>query len=184
MLDFANLKCIVAQSLIAGLAMGVVLFVLQWRGWPLAAALASTNFVLFAMPHSPPARARSAVGGHVIALAAGYFAALLPHSTAMGVVAVSTVAVGLAFFGMQISDTEHPPAAGTALAAVLEGFAWRNVAAIVVGAVLLVLIQWGLKAYLVNLESWGGRPALRFLGETRLRRRFRRTPDGSLDAFA
>ncbi|MGC9399044.1 MAG: HPP family protein [Anaerolineae bacterium] len=63
--DPAQLKPLVFQSLIAGLVIGVVLLALQWCGWPLASALASTNFVLFALPHSLAARPRNAIGGHL-----------------------------------------------------------------------------------------------------------------------
>ncbi|MGC9399045.1 MAG: HPP family protein [Anaerolineae bacterium] len=84
---------------------------------------------------------------------AGYLSALLPHPTPSTSTLIAALGVGLAFFGMQLTDTEHPPAAGTALTAALEGFAWRTVAATVVGAVLLVLIQQLLKPYLSNLAG-------------------------------
>ena len=57
------LRRVLLQTLVATTSMVIGLFFLRWWGWPVATALASTNFVLFAMPHTPPARPRSAFGG-------------------------------------------------------------------------------------------------------------------------
>jgi CBS-domain-containing membrane protein len=143
------------QTLVATGTMAIVLYLLRWQGWPLATALASTNFVLFALPHSPPARPRSAVGGHLIALISGVACSYLPHSSTSGLVFTYAVAVGLAFFGMLVTDTEHPPAAGTALSAAMTGLSWELIAATLIGAAMLVLVQYLLKTRLFDLESWG-----------------------------
>jgi CBS-domain-containing membrane protein len=145
----------IVQTLVATGTMAIVLYLLRWRGWPLATALASTNFVLFALPHSPPARPRSVLGGHMIALLSGVACSYLPHTSGTGAVFTYALAVGLSFFGMLVTDTEHPPAAGTALSAVTVGLAWELIAATLIGAALLLLIQYLLKTRLFNLESWG-----------------------------
>ena len=146
---------VILQTLVATTSMMIGLFILRWWGWPVATALASTNFVLFAMPHSPPARPRSAFGGHLIALLAGLTCALIPHTTRLITTLVYALAVGMAFFGMLVTDTEHPPAAGTALSAVMIGWSWPFIGSTLVGAALLVLIQYVFKTRLFDLESWG-----------------------------
>ncbi len=74
------LRRVLLQTLVATTSMVIGLFFLRWWGWPVATALASTNFVLFAMPHTPPARPRSAFGGHLVALLAGLVCTLIPPS--------------------------------------------------------------------------------------------------------
>lgn len=150
------LRRVLVQTLVATTSMVIGLFFLRWWGWPVATALASTNFVLFAMPHSPPARVRSAFGGHLIALVVGLACALIPHtSSRLSVTLVYALAVGLAFFGMLVTDTEHPPAAGTALSAAMVGWSWPFIGSTLVGAALLVFIQYIFKTQLFDLESWG-----------------------------
>lgn len=153
---------VLLQTLVATVSMMIGLFFLRWWGWPVATALASTNFVLFAMPHSPPARPRSAFGGHLIALLAGLACAYIPHASRFSTILVYALSVGLAFFGMLVTDTEHPPAAGTALSAVMIGWSWPFIGATLVGAALLILVQYVLKTRLFNLESWGSASASLF----------------------
>jgi CBS-domain-containing membrane protein len=156
---------VLLQTFVATISMMIGLFFLRWWGWPVATALASTNFVLFAMPHSPPARPRSAFGGHLIALLVGLVCAGLPHPSRFSIILVDALAVGLAFFGMLVTDTEHPPAAGTALSAAMIGWSWPFIGATLLGAGLLILFQCVLKTYLFDLESWGSASASLFPDE-------------------
>ena len=102
----------------------------------IVAAIASTAFVLFISPESASARTSHAVGGHAWAVAVGSLLAL---------------GVGLTMFWMAMTNTEHPPAAGTALAIVAHGFEWELVL-FVAGAVLfMVAVHRLLRRHLLDL---------------------------------
>lgn len=94
-------------------------------------AIASTAFILFVSPHRPAAAPRRVLGGHGWAIAiAGTFTLLAARVLGEGweevlpgaftVVAAGTV--GVAILVMAITNTEHAPAAGTALAVAANGF--------------------------------------------------------------
>ena len=112
----------------------------------LISAMASTAFVLFIYPHSTQAGPRHAIGGHSIAIAAASpFAAFAEGVAGGGFLeggsllfgAYAAAAVGAAILLMALAGAEHPPAAGTALAIVVHGFAW-DLAAFIATAVLLM----------------------------------------------
>ena len=90
----------------------------------IVAAIASTAFLLFIMPHSRPSRPRNALGGHAVALGVGVLFALFGDTetgretvrgTAFYFALFAAGSVGLSMFLMAATNTEHPPAAGTAL---------------------------------------------------------------------
>jgi hypothetical protein len=61
------------------------------------------------------------------------------------------LAVGCSIFVMAISNTEHPPAAGTALGMVIAGFSWRLGLGALIGVSILSLIQRLLRPWLIDL---------------------------------
>ena len=63
----------------------------------------------------------------------------------------AALSVGLSIFLMVITDTEHPPAAGTALGLVIPGWSWSAVVFIMSSAVILSLLRIALRRKLVNL---------------------------------
>ena len=63
----------------------------------------------------------------------------------------AAAAVGLSIFVMVVIDTEHPPAAGTALGLVTEGLKWDPVIAVVAGTLVLAVAHHFLKKYLRDL---------------------------------
>jgi hypothetical protein len=52
---------------------------------------------------------------------------------------------------MAITNTEHPPAAGTALGVVIAGFSVRVVLGVIIGVMILVSIHRVLRPYLRDL---------------------------------
>jgi CBS domain-containing membrane protein len=126
----------------------------------IVAAIASTAFILFISPFSASARPRSVFGGHLIAvlvsipltwIADGTFG----HSVSSAVPYVfglyAALGVGLTMFLMASTNTEHPPAAGTALAVVAHGFDWRLVLFLVLAIGILVAIQRAFRHRFINL---------------------------------
>lgn len=87
----------------------------------LVASVGSTAFVLFATPHHKESGARNVVGSHVIAGLIGSAVAAVPTSAGLEPLKWGA-AVGAVIFAMVATDTEHPPAAGTALAFSIQGW--------------------------------------------------------------
>lgn len=126
----------------------------------IVAAIASTAFILFISPFSTAARPRSVIGSHLIAVVVSTPLALIAEST-FGL-SVSTavpyvfglyaaVGVGLTMFLMASTNTEHPPAAGTALAVVAHGFDWDLVLFMAIAVAILVVIQRAFRHRFINL---------------------------------
>ena len=123
-------------------------------------AVASTAFTVFVVPNSVAASPRRVIGGHAVAVVAGsLFAALTWIPDVSSAVegsrylrdAIAALSVGLGIFGMVVTDTEHPPAAGTALGLVVHGWSWSAVVFIMVSAVSLTVIRLALRPKLINL---------------------------------
>ena len=107
----------------------------------LAVGLASSAVIIFVHPHSKGAALRHLVGGHAIGLAVGMaISVVLYHSDWFGldytvshwiVDIVAASALGIVIVLMCVTDTEHPPAAATAV-----GFAWEGLEPMVIGLVI------------------------------------------------
>lgn len=81
------------------------------------ASMGASAFLLFAVPHSPMAQPWPLMGGHVLSAAIGVLSAgALP-----GPEIATAVAVALSIFVMHWLRCLHPPAAATAMIAVLGG---------------------------------------------------------------
>jgi CBS-domain-containing membrane protein len=63
----------------------------------------------------------------------------------------AALGVGLSMFLMAATNTEHPPAAGTALAIVAHGFDWGLMLFIGTAVLILILIQRALRSRLIDL---------------------------------
>ncbi len=122
--------------------------------------IASTAFIVFAIPHSVAAQTRRVVGGHIVGVLAG--AAFVGFAAIPGLdgavdqsrliwALVACGAVGLGTFVMVVTDTEHPPAAATCLALALGGWSWSSVAFILIGAACFSIIRLFLRRRLINL---------------------------------
>ena len=148
----------------AGLAtvamLALLLFIDSLSHAALAAGLGSSVIILFVYPTTPTATTRSLVGGHALALLLGSAFALLLFASPVESFLEDlspvrnlslAVSVGLLILAMAITDTEHPPAAGTVL-----GMATRpwelETASIIIGAVLLLAaIKYFLRSHLRDL---------------------------------
>ena len=120
----------------------------------LVAAIASTAFILFIGPHSTTAHPRRSIGGHLVAAGAasvvGFFAEYLTGAQFTGDFSLlfgfyAALAVGVAMLLMALTDTEHAPAAGTALAIVAHGLDWQLVVFLMTVVLLLAAVHALLK---------------------------------------
>ena len=123
------------------------------------AAIASTAFILFISPWSISAQPRHVIGGHFIALAVATPLALLANPDLEGWAGTSrflfaiyaAVGVSTSMFLMAATDTEHPPAAGTALALVGHGFSWDLLIFVATAVLIMVSIHQFLRRHLTDL---------------------------------
>lgn len=137
----------IIQSLMAAIALFIIVFVLGKERVVVISAMGATSFIVFAMPKAVSARTRNVVGGHLVGLASGavfYFAAL-PYFVGY------PLAVGLAVFLMVALDLEHPPSAGTALAVVVNEVSFDVFVAIVISAIVLSQCRYYLRNHLKDL---------------------------------
>ena len=124
------------------------------------AAIGSTSFVLFVTPHSLSASPRHVIGGHLVALLVGSAFAVF-SGTPVGQNLLTQIplvldveaalAVALSIFLMAATDTEHAPAAGTALGVVVHGFGWGLILFVVSSAIMLSFVHTMLRPRLRDL---------------------------------
>ena len=148
----------------AGLATGAMLVILllvdSLSDAALAAGLGSSVIILFVHPSSPAARPRAVIGGHGLAFLMGLVGAGVLFVGPVGdflnshqVMFAFSLALGVGglILLMAVTNTEHPPAAGTVLGVSMEAWdPWRL--AIIIGAVLLLaLLKWALHRHLHDL---------------------------------
>ena len=156
-----NPRAFVVQSLLAALVAAVILYFVEvLTHAAIVAALGSSVFVVFAIPRSGTAEPRRLIGGHVVAVAVGAFCYFLVLEGVLGELAttlefvpwlVGALAIGLAIFVMTVTNTEHPPAAGTALGIVAHGWTHETVIFILACVVCLALFRKLLGRHLVDL---------------------------------
>lgn len=154
-------KSYILQSLFAVLALAIILYFVEvLTHAAVVAALGSTAFIVFAMPHSITARPRRLVGGHIVGLLSGTFCHYVFLVGPLGkmvmgreflTLSVYALAVGLAIFLMAITNTEHPPAAGTALGIVAHQWSSPVVVFILLAVIGLAIVRWLLRGYLRDL---------------------------------
>jgi uncharacterized oligopeptide transporter (OPT) family protein len=125
------------------------------------AAVASTAFVLFISHHSSSATPRHALGGHFAALivASGLSVAVGSEirERLIGDMPVlfafyAALGVGITMLAMAMTNTEHPPAAGTALGVVAHGFDWGLVFFVATAVVMLVAVHQLLRSRMADLS--------------------------------
>ncbi|PKB61455.1 MAG: hypothetical protein BZY79_03585 [SAR202 cluster bacterium Casp-Chloro-G4] len=64
---------------------------------------------------------------------------------------MAALSLGLSILFMAVTNTEHPPAAGTALGLIIHGFDWNLVLFVLLSALLMSLIRMVLRPRLTNL---------------------------------
>jgi CBS-domain-containing membrane protein len=141
----------IAQVAMATGAVFFTLIALHQQHLVVAASLAATAFTIFAMPGSVTASTRNVVGGHFVGLIFGSAFALLSPEPGVMQDLMYALAVGISMFVMAITNTEHPPAAGTALGVVIAGYSVRLVLGVVVGVAVLAAIHRLLRPVLIDL---------------------------------
>jgi CBS-domain-containing membrane protein len=154
-------KRYIIQGLMATAVVAIILqFVEALTHAVIIAALGASTFIVFAMPHSITARSRRLIGGHVVGLICGticYYAFLngpLEKVTSdwdFVFYIACALAVGLSIFLMTITNTEHPPAAATAISIVVYGCSLQIFLFIILSAVGLALARRLLKSRLADL---------------------------------
>jgi CBS-domain-containing membrane protein len=102
------------------------------------------------MPGSVTAKTRNLAGGHVVGLICGALGALTASYLPWPIVAYA-LAVGLSIFVMVVTDTEHPPASGTALGVAMTGCPWEGVVGVLTGVVVLAVAHRLLRTRLRDL---------------------------------
>lgn len=146
-----NPRPYIVQSLLATVVMTAILCILDILMRPvIIAAIGASVFIVFALPQSRTAGARRLVGGHFAGIICGAVCSFLFDWRTIGKLGTSfepvrylggALAVGLALFFMTITDTEHPPAAGTALGFYLNGWSWETAVFTVVFAAVLAVFR-------------------------------------------
>ncbi|MHC4556829.1 MAG: HPP family protein [Planctomycetota bacterium] len=141
-------KYYILQSSLAGIALFVLVLLLDQSKMVLISAMGATSFLVFAMPTAVSAQTRNVIGGHLVGLATGmiFYFTDLPYFVEYPLV------VGIAIFIMVVLDVEHPPAAGTALAVVINEVSSLDVfVTVMAGAVILSQCRYYLRGYLKDL---------------------------------
>ncbi len=154
-------KRYIIQSLLAVVTVGIILYFVEvLTHAAIVAALGASTFIVFAMPHSITAQPRRLIGGHIVGLLSGtfcYYAFLagplgkLVTGWEFTILFVYALAVGLSIFLMAITNTEHPPAAATALGIVAHGWSYQVVIFVLACAIGLAIVRRVLRGYLRDL---------------------------------
>jgi CBS domain-containing membrane protein len=146
----------VFQSLLATVSLFCVLIFLEHGEQIIVASLGATAFVVFALPNKFTAHPRNVIGGHIVGLACGilgyWMLNLLPNPDQfIAEAGVHAFAVGLAMFIMVVTDTEHPPAAGTALGAAIGGPGERLIISVLFFSIVFSVIRLLARKHLRDL---------------------------------
>ena len=114
-------------------------------------SIGATAFIVVTMPGKIVAQPRSVIGGHLIGLLSGALFTFVPQSSMLPSIVIYSIAVGVSIFLMVATDTEHPPASGTALGVAMTGFSPSVLIAVVASATLMSLAHHFLKRYMKKL---------------------------------
>ena len=145
-------KNYVFQSIFAAFAIFIVLLFFNIHKRPIIiASIGSSVFIVFALPKNITARPRRVIGGHLVGLFCGSLFTLIPHSSLLSSLSVYSLAVGTSIFLMVVTDTEHPPASGTALGIAVAGVSLHTIIAVIAGVVTLSLLHHFLSPYIRDL---------------------------------
>ena len=146
----------VLQTLMAFVCVVVLVMVLGiLTNGTIVAALGASSFIVFAMPKHDTARPRSLIGGHALCLVIG-LACSLPLrmgwiASGLGQGLMGAIAVAVSIFAMVVFNTEHPPAAGNALAFAVAIEGWGAVGFTLGAVCFLSLVRHMLRGWLRNL---------------------------------
>ena len=154
------LRFVVQAGLATLVMLAILTFVDSLSTAAISAGLASSVVGVFIAPSNSTARIRSVVGGHGIALLLGslfsVFLFLTPIETFLGNTEILRLlslasAVGLSMLLMAMTNTEHPPAAGTALGMASREFDLLIFFSIIGAVALLAVMKLALRPQLRDL---------------------------------
>ena len=147
-------------ALATGVMLAILTFVHSLSSAAIAAGLASSVVGIFIGPSNQTARIRSVVGGHAAALVLGSLFSVLLFFEPVHVFLLDAdllrnlgyaTAVGAAMLLMAITNTEHPPAAGTALGMASREFDILIFLSIIGAVFLLAVMKLAIRPYLRDL---------------------------------
>lgn len=151
----------VLQSILAGFMIALILLVLNVvTETALIAALASSAFIAFTMPHSYFGKPRSLIGGYLVSSSIGIFCDFISTNptilgslggTESATIAMAAFAVALSIFTMVVTNTEHAPAAGLALGFVLNPWNMVTIVLIMFSISFMATSKRILKKWMVDL---------------------------------
>lgn len=152
-------KAYLIQSTAAAVLLWVILLAQDIiSSGAIVAAIASSVAIVFLVPHSVASSPVRIVGGHLSAVVAAYIvvgiALFFPDSVAEAVWfkdLLGAVALGVAIMLMSMTNTEHAPAAGTALGLAILGTPVQPVLFIVTAAMIVAIARVLLGPRLQNL---------------------------------
>jgi CBS-domain-containing membrane protein len=145
------------QSFLAFVAIAIIAVYLgAATSGAIVAALGASAFIVFAMPGHDTAQPRRLIGGHAICVAIGLVCSIplrlgVVPRTAASVGLLAAAAVGFSVLAMTMTDTEHPPAAGNALAFAVTARGFNHVLFIAAAVVSLGIIHRLLRRWLRDL---------------------------------
>ena len=137
----------IIQSLLASISLLIIVLVLGRDKMVVVSTMGATAFIVFAMPTAVSAQTRNVIGGHLVGLAVGsiFYYTSIPYYIEYPLV------VGIAVFLMVALDVEHPPAAGTALAVVINEVSMNVFVTIMISALVLSQCRYYLRNQLKDL---------------------------------
>jgi CBS-domain-containing membrane protein len=139
------------QAAIAFVASCVIMMLIDLENEVMIASVGATIFIMFAKPCSDTAQPRHVISGQIIGLISGIAWSLIHHSSYTGDVIAYSGAVGTAFIIMSITETDHPPAAGTALSITFSGIDVKAIIYLMISIVILTILHYSLKKHLKDL---------------------------------
>ncbi len=129
-------------SLVSGLGGMLTIWLLAQLAETLEKALliapfGASSVLLFALPHSPLARPRNVIGGHLLSSLVGLTVLTIVGNGAFA----CGLGVGMAIAIMQFTGTLHPPAGADPLVVIFAGAAWSFLGLpVLTGTVALVCL--------------------------------------------
>ena len=139
------------QSVLCALCVLTVLWVLGDGQYVIIAAIGASSFIVFAMPKAVTAQPKSIIGGYLLGLGIGALSWLIPQPTFTYQIIVYAAVVGITMFAMVATDTEHPPACGTALGVAISGWSLSATLTILASALILAAAHVLLARFLKDL---------------------------------
>ena len=156
-----RVRAYITQATLASLALLAILLIEQGvSDGIIVVTIASSTATVFVVPHSIASSPRRVIGGHVVSVIVGlllwgglHFVAGGDASTASNLQTdiFGAAAVGLSVLFMATTNTEHPPAAGTAFGIIVVGLSFTFIAFILSAAVILSIVRYVLRNRLQNL---------------------------------